>query len=83
VREHGLGPAFLDDRKAFLEGRAVGGVDRVVLMRERAVDAVRLLRHHVDPAPLIAPREARAGAPAGHLVEHRDVLGHPDRVRGR
>jgi hypothetical protein len=47
------------------------------------VDAVGLLRHHVDPAPLIAAREAGIGAAAGHLVEHRDVLGDPDRVRGR
>ena len=47
------------------------------------MDAVRLLRHDVDPAALIAAREAGAGAPARHVVEHGDVLGHADRVGGR
>jgi hypothetical protein len=83
VGEHRLGPAFLDDAEAFLEGGAVGGVDLVVLVQGRGVDAVRLLRHHVDPAPLVAAREAGAGAPARHVVEHGDVLGDADRVRGR
>ena len=41
---------------------------------------VRLLRHDVDPAPLVAAGESGDGASSGHVVEHRDVLGHPDRV---
>ena len=65
-----------------LEGLAVGGVDLVVLLGERAVDAVHLLRHHVHPAPLVAAREAGDGAPAAHVIEHRDVLGDADRVLG-
>jgi len=35
------------------------------------------------PAPLVAAREPCAGPPARHVVEHGDVLGHPDRVRRR
>ena len=54
-----------------------------MLMRQRAVDAMRLLRHCVDPAALIAAGKAGTRAPAGHLVEYRDVLGDADRVRGR
>ena len=46
------------------------------------MDAVRLLRHHVDPAALVAAREAGVGAPARHVVEHGDVLGDADRVLG-
>ena len=81
--EHLLGPRLLDDGEALLERGAVGGVDLVVLVGERAVDAVRLLRHDVDPAPLVAAREPCAGPPARHVVEHGDVLGDPDRVRRR
>jgi hypothetical protein len=44
---------------------------------------VRLLRHDVDPASLVAAGEAGAGAPAGHVIEHRDVLGNADRIGGR
>ena len=81
--EHLLGPALLDDLEAFLEGGAVGGVDLVVLVRQGALDAVRVLGHDVDPAALVAAREAGIGAPARHVVEHGDVLGHADRVRRR
>ena len=81
--EHLLGPGLLDDGEALLEGFAVGGVDLVVLVGERAVDAVRLLRHDVDPAALVAAREAGAGPPARHVVEHGDVLGDADRIGGR
>ena len=58
-------------------------VDRIVLVGQRAVDAVRLLRHDVDPAALVAAREARVGAAAGHVVEHGDVFGHADRIGRR
>ena len=81
--EHLLGPGLLDDLEALLEGGAVGRVDLVVLVRQGAVDAVRLLRHDVDPAALVAAREAGVGAPAGHVVEHGDVLGDADRVGRR
>ena len=69
-------------RKQLLESGAVGLVDGVVLMGEGAVDAVCLLRHDVDPAALVAAREAGVGAPARHVVEHGDVLGDADRVLG-
>ena len=52
-------------------------------MRLGAVDAVGLLRHDVDPAALIAARKAGVGAAAGHVVEHRDVLGDTNRIVGR
>jgi len=52
-----------------------------VLVGQRAVNAVRLLRHDVDPAPLVTAREAGIRAAAGHVVEHGNVLGHADRVR--
>ena len=78
-----LGPCLLDDAKIFLEGRAVGVVDFVVLMRQRAVNSVRLLRHDIDPSPLIAAREAGVGAPAAHVIEHRDVLGDAQRILRR
>ena len=74
---------FLMMLEVLLEGGAVGGVDLVVLVGQRAVDAVRLLRHDVDPAALVAAREAGIGAAAGHVVEHGDVLGDADRVRRR
>ena len=48
-----------------------------------AVDAVHLLGHGVDPPALVAPGEAGVGPAAGHVVEHGDVLGHPDGVLGR
>src|SRR6202022_3259341 len=60
-RQHLLGPGLLDDVKALLEGGAVGGVDRIVLMRQCTVNAMRLLRHDVDPAALIAARETCIG----------------------
>ncbi len=69
--------------EVLLEGQAIGVVDLVVLVRQRAMDAVRLLRHDVDPAALVAAREARIGATAGHMVQHRDVLGDADRVGRR
>jgi hypothetical protein len=81
--EHLFGPALLDDLEAFLEGRAVGGIDLVVLVRQGALDAVRVLGHDVDPAALIAACEAGIGPPTRHVVEHGDVLGHADRVGGR
>src|SRR5271156_6990394 len=40
VRNKILGPRLLDDPKIFLEGRAIGVVDLVVLMRQRAVNPV-------------------------------------------
>src|SRR5882757_2984402 len=55
--QHLLGPAFLDDAEILLEGQTIGVVDLVMLVGQRAVDAVRLLRHDVDPAPLVAARE--------------------------
>ena len=42
-----------------------------------------LLRHDIDPAPLVAAREARIGAPARHVIEHGDVFGDADRIAGR
>ena len=54
----------------------------IVLVGQRAVHAVRLLRHDVDPAALVAAREARAGAPARHVIEHGDVLGDAERIVG-
>ena len=81
--QHLLGPALLDDAEVLLEGQPIGVVDLVVLVGQRAVDAVRLLRHDVDPAPLVAAREARIGAAAGHVVEHGDVFGDADRIAGR
>src|SRR5439155_1347264 len=80
VAEQVLGPGPLDDAEALLERGPVGGVDLVVLVGEGAVDAVRLLCHHVHPAPLVAAGEARVGAAARHVVEHRDLLGDTDRV---
>ena len=56
-RDSVLRPALLDDLEVLFEGRAIGGVDLVVLMREGTVDAVSLLRENIDPAPLIAARE--------------------------
>ena len=65
------------------EGRVfVGGVDLVVLVGQRAVNAVGLLRHDIDPASLVAAREARVRASARHVVEHRDVFRDADRVLG-
>ncbi len=81
--QHLLRPAFLDDAEVLLEGETVRVVDLVVLVRQRAVNAVRLLRHDIYPAPLVAAREPRIGAAAGHVVEHGDVFGHADRVRRR
>jgi hypothetical protein len=54
-----------------------------MMMRQGSRDAVRLLRHDVDPASLVAAGEAGASPPAGHVIEHRDVLGDADRVGGR
>src|SRR5204863_5925854 len=68
VREQLVRPRLLDDAEAFLERGAIRLVDRVVLVGEGAVDAVRLLRHHVDPATLVAAREAGVRTPAGHVI---------------
>ena len=54
-----------------------------MLVGQGAMDAVGLLRHDVDPAALVAAREAGIGAAAGHVVEHGDVFGDADRVGGR
>src|SRR5262250_166805 len=54
-----------------------------MLMWERAVDAVRLLRHDIDPAPLVAARETSIRAPAGHVIEHGDVFRNADGILGR
>ena len=47
------------------------------------MNPVRLLRHDIDPAPLIAAREAGVGAPTRHVVEHRYIFGHADGIIGR
>ncbi len=44
------------------------------------MNPMRLLRQNIDPAPLIAARKARIRAPTGHLIEHRYVLGHTNRI---
>ena len=75
-----LGPRLLDDPVAFLERRPVGGIDLVMLMWPRAMNPMSLLRHHIDPAALIAAREPRVGASAGHMIEHRDIFGDADRI---
>ena len=51
-----------------------------MLVRQRAADPVRLLRHDVHPAPLIAPSETGVGAAVGHVVEHGNILGDSDRI---
>ena len=66
-----------------LEGRAVGRVDCVVLTRPRPVYAVNLLRQRIHPAPLVPARETRQRPSARHMVEHRDILRHPNRVMRR
>src|SRR6202030_2332160 len=76
-------PCGLDDAETFLECGAVGSIDLVVLMRLRAVDAMSLLSHDVHPAALVAARETGVRASAGHMVEHRDILGHANRIIGR
>ena len=81
--QHVLRPRALDDAEVLLERLAVRLVDGVVLARRRAVDAVELLRHHVDPAALVAAREAGVRPPAAHVVEHRDVFGDAQRVLRR
>src|SRR6516225_11811905 len=73
-RQHLLGPAFLDDLPVLLERLAVGLIDRIMMMRQGPRDAMRLLRHDVDPAPLVTAGETSAGPPAGHVIEHRDIL---------
>ena len=83
VLEHRLGPGLLDDPEALFEGGPVRRVDLVVPVRQGAGDAVRLLGHHVDPAPLVTAGETGVGPSSGHPVEHRDVLGDPDRVPRR
>jgi hypothetical protein len=50
---------LLDNAEILLEGQPIRVVGRIVLVGQRAVDAVRLLRHDVDPAALVAAREAR------------------------
>ncbi len=79
-RQHVFRPAFLDDPEVLFEGSAVRRVDVVMLVRRRAVDAMGLLRHGIDPAALIAAGKARICAPAGHVVQHGDILRHADRV---
>jgi hypothetical protein len=78
--EHLLRPGLLDNPEVLLEGGAICGIDLVMLVRQGAVNVVRLLRHDVNPAPLVAAGESCDGASSGHVVEHRDVLGHPNRV---
>ena len=75
-----LGPGLLDDVKILLEGGAIGGVYFVVLMWLRAVNSVGLLRHDVDPSPLIAAGEAGVGAATGHVIKHRDVFSDANRI---
>ena len=83
VLDHLLRPALADDVEVLLESRAVGRVDRVMLARPRPVHAVNLLRQRIHPAPLIPARETRQCPPARHMVEHRDILRHPNRVMRR
>src|SRR5262249_16004475 len=64
VSEEIIGPGLLDDAEAFLERGPVGSIDLIVLMGQRAVNPVGLLRHDIDPAPLISAREAGIGPPA-------------------
>jgi hypothetical protein len=80
VRNKILGPRLLDDAKIFFERRAIRVIDLIVLMGQRAVNSMRLLRHDIDPSPLIAAREAGVGASSRHVIEHRDVLGHAQRI---
>ena len=80
---HPVAPRLLDDPEVLLERRPVRLVDGVVLVRRRTVDAVHLLRHRVDPAPLVAAGKAGVRAAAAHVVEHRDVFGDAQRVLRR
>src|ERR1700712_3460487 len=83
VSQHLLRPGFLDDLEVLLERRTVGGIDRIVLMRQRPADAMSLLCHDVDPAPLIASGKTGVGTAACHMVQHRNVLGDPDWIGSR
>src|SRR6202021_3549938 len=56
-RQHLLGPAFLEDLPVLLERLAVGLIDRIMMVRQGPRDTVRLLRHDVDPASLVAAGE--------------------------
>src|SRR5581483_11398867 len=82
VAQEFIGPCLFDDLEAFLEGGAIGRVDLVMLMRQRAVDAVSLLCHHIDPSALISAGETGIGAAARHVIEHRDILGDANRILG-
>ena len=59
----------------------------VVLVGGAAVHRCGLDRHplseHVDPALLVAAGEAGVDPALGQVVEHGDLLGHPQRVVGR
>jgi hypothetical protein len=41
-----------------------------------------LLRHDIDPSALIAAGETGVDASAGHVIDHRDVLGDTNRIVG-
>src|SRR4029077_6030062 len=78
-----LGPCLLDDAEIFLEGGAIRVVDLVMLMRQRAVNSMRLLRHDINPSALITAREAGVRPSAGHVIEHRDIFSDAQRVLRR
>jgi hypothetical protein len=44
--------------------------------------ASRLLGQGIDGAGLVAAGDAHVGAAARHLIQHGDVLGHPDGIGG-
>src|SRR5713101_2448373 len=77
-----FGPSLLDDAVAFLECGPISRIDLVMLMRLRAVNTMSLLGHDINPAALVAAREAGVGAAPGHMIEHRNIFGDPDRIIG-
>ena len=72
VRERGLGPAFLHDRKRLFERLAVA----LLVLDRRAVRAAQ----RFVLAGLIAAADATFDPPAADHVEQRDLFGEPDRV---
>src|SRR5215472_5525941 len=76
-----LGPRLLDNLERLLVDLAIVVVDRGAIHR-RSGDVV-LLAQHIDPAILISPREPRADAALGEVIEHRQLFGGADRVPRR
>ena len=81
VVEGFLGPRLLDDLERLLVDLAVVVVDRRAV--HRRTGHMVLLAEHVDPAILIAAREAGIDAALGEMVEHRELLGGAHRVPRR